>query len=88
MKCPYCEKEIQGSPCPQCESMNPEGAKYCMECGFSLDLEVEADIKDTDDIDLDNRVLCPDGTCTGILINGRCSECGKVFKDEKEIKEE
>ena len=33
---------------------------------------------DEEDIDFDSRELCPDGTCTGIIIDGRCSECGKA----------
>jgi hypothetical protein len=30
-----------------------------------------------DELDLENRVLCPDGTCTGIIVDGRCTECGR-----------
>ena len=83
MKCPHCEKEIPGSTCPECSTTVPDGAKYCMECGFSLGQKVDekidnADARDSDDgFDLKNRVLCPDGTCTGIIINGKCTECGK-----------
>jgi len=29
--------------------------------------------------DLDDRVLCPDGNCTGIIIDGKCTECGKAL---------
>lgn len=32
--------------------------------------------------DMDDRVLCPDGTCTGIIVDGKCVECGKPLKDE------
>ena len=31
--------------------------------------------------ELDDRILCPDGNCTGIIIDGRCSECGKPYAD-------
>jgi len=41
-----------------------------------------------EDIDFDNRVLCPDGTCTGIIVDGRCSECGKAEGDEDSLKKE
>ncbi len=79
MRCPHCDEEITGPECPQCEAVTPEGAKYCMECGSLL--EVAADISeggDNDvDVDFENRVLCPDGTCTGIIVNGKCVECGK-----------
>ena len=31
-----------------------------------------------DEIDLENRELCPDGSCTGVLgADGRCKECGR-----------
>jgi len=31
-----------------------------------------------DEIDLENRQLCPDGSCTGVLgPDGRCRECGR-----------
>jgi hypothetical protein len=43
---------------------------------------------DDEDIDFDNRVLCPDGTCTGIMVDGRCSECGKAEGNEDSLKEE
>jgi hypothetical protein len=35
----------------------------------------------TDEMEFDpgGRVLCPDGSCTGVLgANGRCSECGRT----------
>ena len=38
-----------------------------------------------DELDLENRVLCPDGTCTGIVVGGRCTVCGRSPADaEKE----
>ena len=86
MKCPHCDQEIPGIPCPQCESIVPEGASYCMECGLSLNGNQKAIPGDKDGgdedngFDLEDRVLCPDGTCTGILIDGECTECGKGFK--------
>jgi hypothetical protein len=84
MKCPYCEKEIPGSPCPGCGTLVPEGAKYCMECGFSLGQEVDEKFDNDDGFDLEERVLCPDGTCTGIIVDGRCTECGKAPGEIKE----
>jgi hypothetical protein len=84
MKCPYCEKEIPGSPCPECGTPAPEGAKYCMECGFSLGGEADEKFESDDGFDLENRVLCPDGTCTGIIVDGRCTECGKTPGEIKE----
>ena len=87
MKCPHCEKEISGSLCPKCGETNFEDATYCMACGTSLKesaaatYQGQSSVEDDEDIDFDNRVLCPDGTCTGIIVDGRCSECGKVPGD-------
>jgi hypothetical protein len=51
-----------------------------MECGVSLDKSEEVFIEDEGDIDFENRVLCPDGTCTGIIVDGKCTECGNPIK--------
>jgi hypothetical protein len=77
MECPHCSKEIPGTPCPQCQAVNPEDANYCMTCGAQMDQGVSA--ADAGDIfDPEERTLCPDGTCTGIIEHGRCTECGKA----------
>ena len=77
MKCPHCDKEIPGSSCPQCGAKSPEGANYCMECGAAVDKHEEAVLEDEGDFDFESRVLCSDGTCTGIIEGGKCTECGK-----------
>ena len=98
MKCPHCEKEIPGSPCPECGEEVFEDANYCMNCGAPLKEELEGvsrdEIFDDDDgIDFEDRVLCPDGTCTGIIIDGKCTECGKTeeeaaaLEDQEEVAE-
>jgi len=77
MECPHCHGEIPGEACPQCGEMAPLNSRYCMACGTHLETESN-DIMDQDDgLDLENRVLCSDGACTGIIINGKCTECGK-----------
>ncbi len=83
MKCPHCNEEIPGSSCTQCGGVNPDGASYCMECGSSLGEKIESFIEDNNGFDPENRVLCPDGTCTGILVDGKCTECGKTSGDKK-----
>ena len=88
MKCPYCEKEIPGITCQQCGSVSPEEAKFCMECGVSLVEEVEDTFEDDNGFDLGDRILCPDGTCTGIIVDGRCSECGKTPDEVKKQEEQ
>jgi uncharacterized OB-fold protein len=88
MKCPHCEEEIPGKNCPECGTVTPGEARYCMECGSLLayagetasvegDEAEETASVESDEIDFENRVLCPDGTCTGIIVDGKCSECGK-----------
>ena len=83
MRCPHCDEEIQGPNCPQCGAMMPEGANYCMDCGSLLEEKTEegfVEDDDDNDPDFDNRILCPDGTCTGIIVDGKCVECGKDGK--------
>jgi len=88
MKCPHCEEEIPGTPCPSCgENVYDADANYCSACGKPLKESVPPVFRDDDflddeeDIDFDSRELCPDGTCTGIIVDGRCSECGKAPGD-------
>lgn len=87
MKCPNCEEEIPGSPCPECGGTAPDGANYCMECGFSLGREEADSLEDENGFDMEDRVLCPDGKCTGIIVDGKCTDCGKA-PGEKETSEE
>jgi len=83
MECPHCHQEILGRECPHCGSDIPLESRYCMICGVSLE-EISAEVIEEDDgFDLENRILCSDGTCTGIIINGKCIECGKPFKGKK-----
>ena len=82
MKCPFCDKEIPGQGCPRCGQTVPEGARYCMDCGASL-VDTEADnVEDDSEFDFENRILCPDGTCTGIIVDGRCTECGMEYRED------
>jgi hypothetical protein len=51
-----------------------------MDCGSPLEENTEegfVEDDDDNDPDFDNRILCPDGTCTGIIVDGKCVECGK-----------
>lgn len=94
MQCPHCEEELTGSPCPECGEENPETARFCMHCGWSLEEtseetgSEEKGIEEGDELDLENRTLCPDGTCTGIIMSGRCSECKKTPAEAEKAAEE
>jgi len=84
MKCPNCGQEIPGRPCPDCGMTCPETASYCMACGTFL-VQDEVDTSQDDDaVGFEDRELCPDGTCTGIIIAGKCTECGKRPEDVDE----
>jgi hypothetical protein len=77
MKCPLCDHEIPGRPCGNCGSVAPEGATFCMDCGSALDETQAEPVGDEDGFDFEDRVLCPDGACTGIIVDGKCTECGR-----------
>lgn len=84
MKCPHCDKEIPGTSCPDCGETNPETAKYCINCGTYLNRDAVDSLEGEDGFGLEDRVLCPDGTCTGIIIDGKCTDCGKSPSDHDE----
>ena len=81
MECPHCQKNIPGIECPHCGVTVPQESRFCMNCGADLTEEVEENIGDESDFELEDRILCPDGTCTGIIVDGKCSECGKPYKE-------
>ena len=88
MKCPYCDKEIPGVKCPECNETVPEESRYCLYCGKELkDYSATEDSPgragEADDSDLDDRIPCSDGACIGIIIDGKCSECGKRYSGKK-----
>jgi len=88
MKCPHCDEEIPGKTCPECGALTPGEAHYCMECGSLLEYTGETDSVEGEEIDFENRVLCPDGACTGIILDGSCTECGKPLVPTGSTEEE
>lgn len=83
MECPHCHQEIAGKRCSECGGEAPLQARFCIQCGARFQTEEPVVTIDPDDgIDLENRILCPDGNCTGIIIDGKCSECGKPYPGE------
>lgn len=80
MECPHCNEPLSSFQCSACGKEVPENSLFCLFCGNSLDPPDSEPGPDEDDFeasDFDNRELCPDGTCTGIIENRRCTECGK-----------
>ncbi len=78
IKCPECSKEIAGKECASCGKNTPNESVFCMYCGEKLEKDSEESFYDDDSgFDPEDRVLCPDGSCTGIIIDGKCVECGK-----------
>ena len=82
MECPHCHQEIPGKECPECDTAIPLESQYCMNCGHHFENEVEEPFESDDGFDFENRILCSDGSCTGIIIDGKCTECGKPFKEK------
>ncbi len=76
MRCRECGAELATRACKDCGKANLEEALYCMYCGKKLDGKGD----ETEDFDLDSRILCPDGNCTGIIENGRCTVCGRPYQ--------
>ncbi len=52
--------------CPKCQTESPEGAKFCIECGQSLQLEM----------------VCPECGHTNIPGSKFCKECGHHLVEE------
>jgi hypothetical protein len=82
MECPHCHQKISGKECRNCGTEIPSESRYCLKCGAEVEFE-EAAVQDEDEFDIENRVLCPDGACTGIVIDGKCIECGRTFTGEE-----
>lgn len=76
MECSHCHEEIPSKACPECRGIIPIESQYCMQCGAYLEENDPGD-DPGDGYDFDDRRLCPDGTCTGIIVDDKCSECGK-----------
>lgn len=84
MQCPYCHETLPSKTCPNCGEEVPEESRYCLACGAAFEQADTPPVSDDEEgLDLENRILCPDGTCTGIIENGRCTVCGKAYKEKQ-----
>ena len=85
LQCEKCGHEVESKDCGKCGGKNLPDAKYCSQCGRLLQ-EAYTEKKDKKDkngdpYDIDNRVLCSDGACIGVINEkGVCTECGKKYE--------
>ena len=85
LTCPECGKELPSLKCPECYKSSTADAKFCCHCGKPMPASKTAAKKAIGDpYDLENRVLCPDGACIGIINeHGVCTECGQPYHPEE-----
>ncbi|MDP2725365.1 MAG: zinc ribbon domain-containing protein [Syntrophales bacterium] len=71
--------------CPKCHGTIPEISRYCLHCGVLLS-PPEQHEEDEEDMGMEweDRVLCSDGACTGTIVDGKCTFCGKPLSDPSE----
>ena len=70
MKCPHCGEPVSTISCQNCGEEIPEKSLFCCRCGSPVEKEKQVDLFD--------RVPCPDGNCIGIINEkGACNICGK-----------
>ena len=86
--CQNCGTEIPFMECGECQGKNPVDAVFCCYCGEKFNKEtspVEPPEIGEDPYDLENRILCSDESCIGVINEqGVCSECGRPYEPPKE----
>jgi hypothetical protein len=85
--CDACGHELSARLCPECRDHSPANAVFCCHCGRKFP-KGDAAVKkaDVDPFDPDNRVLCGDGACIGVIDeNGLCTECRRPLSESKNI---
>lgn len=77
LECENCGHESATKVCSACEEKVPAWVKFCPLCGHEFKEKKAATGEDP--FAMENRQLCPDGNCIGILdADGRCVVCGKT----------
>ncbi|HBD09328.1 MAG TPA: hypothetical protein DCZ69_13805 [Syntrophobacteraceae bacterium] len=97
MQCPHCDQPLSEQTCPHCDASLLDTGPFCSYCGkrragapaasdefdSAADADESGPAGDAESIDWDQRVLCSDGNCIGVIgPDGRCKECGKPLQDE------
>ena len=78
LKCEACGHDLEGKTCPDCEAINLPDAVFCSYCGERFPVITSSDSEGGDPYDVENRILCSDEACIGIINEkGVCSDCGK-----------
>lgn len=82
MKCEVCGKERESVRCPRCETVVIKLGPFCYLCGAAL-LEEADRAGEAEVVDFEDRILCSDGTCIGVINeHGICKVCGKPYVPE------
>ena len=80
MICEKCGTETAAVKCFKCGEEIIKLGPYCYLCGAEIRTTAETEEENTD---FDNRVLCSDGTCIGVINEqGVCKACGKPYTPE------
>jgi len=80
-RCKECGKPYEGEFTPTTDDNDFIDAADDLPDAYETSPEEEVD--DDRDIDWENRTLCSDESCIGVIgPDGRCKECGKPFVDD------
>jgi hypothetical protein len=80
MLCEKCAVEVEAILCKTCGKDIMKLGPYCYVCGSKFEERMQQ--ADESDIDFENRILCSDGTCIGLVEEGVCKVCGKPYLPE------
>lgn len=76
LDCENCGFTPSAKNCAACGESVPTWAKFCPFCG--QEIKSGPRTEGSDPLAMENRRLCPDGNCIGILgADGRCVVCGQ-----------
>jgi len=80
---PASEPVPAGEPLPAKAPPAQDEEENAADADEDEDDEDEDDAED-DPVDLESRILCPDGSCIGVIgPDGRCKECGAVLPEKE-----